>query len=175
MCLTQELSRVVGICDRSLEGTNMNLKASDVSLYHWLIGLHRSRLFHPPFVIHIFGEEASYWSESIQQIHHVGVSKNRGIPQNGWFIINGIPLSKWDVLGGKTPLFSETQMCCLLSMQTIRPAASNRVVLKFTRPLRRVHPAYHQIGWVVPWLQGGFLVSNDVGFPKNIPIHLKWS
>ena len=79
------LSRLVGICGPSLEGTNMNLKASDVSLYRCFFCLHQSRLFHPPFVIHIFGEEASYWSESMQQIHHVGVSKNRDFPPK-WMV-----------------------------------------------------------------------------------------
>ena len=108
-------SRLVGICDRSLEGTNMNLKASDVSLYHWSIGLHRSRLFHPPFVIHIFCEEASYWSESIQQIHHVGVSKNRGIPQNGWLKNTwNSPIKMGWLWGGKPTIFNFRKHPCVV-------------------------------------------------------------
>ena len=58
----------------------------------------------------------------------VGVSKNRDIPQNGWFIIyNGKPYLLMDDLGGKPTIFGNI-LTCIGARKTISSACSGDVL-----------------------------------------------
>ena len=58
--------------------------------------------------------------------YDLGVSKNRGIPKNGWFIMEHPIKIKMDDLG--VPLFVETPMCfmiCVFHHFSIHPECLN--------------------------------------------------